>query len=228
MRDREFKDAIFAEVARVAGAFSSAKRLEIIDLLAQGERSVESIAIGISASVGNTSRHLQILRAAGLVATRRDGVNVIYRLADPSVFDGYRMLVELSETHITQVTALAQAFFADIDGAEAIGLDELGERTKSGEIIVVDVRPRPEFEAGHLAGAINIPLDELADRIATLPSESDVVAYCRGPYCVLAAHAVAQLRAAGFRAVRLSAGPRDWRTGDRSPVPEAVRWVDTD
>lgn len=221
MNSREFKDAIFTEFARVAGAFGSPKRVEIIDLLAQSERSVESIASCTSMSVANTSRHLQVLRSAGLVASRRDGVHVVYRVTDQSVVDGYRVMRTLAEDHIAEVRQLAQAFFSDVDGAEPIDIEALAERAKSGDTVVIDVRPRLEFEAGHIPGALSLPLDELSQRIGELPVDAFVVAYCRGPYCVLAAQAVAQLRAVGFRAQRLAAGPRDWRATGR-PLAESL------
>lgn len=215
MDGREFKDAIFTHVARIAGALGSPKRVEIIDLLAQCERSVESIAACTAMSVANTSRHLQVLRGAGLVTSRRDRQQVVYRVTDSSVVDGYRVMRALAEDHIAEVRQLAQAFFSAVDGAEPIDIDELSRRAQSGDAVVIDVRPRPEFEAGHIPGALSIPLDELSQRIDELPADAAVVAYCRGPYCVLAAQAVAQLRAAGFSAQRLAAGPRDWRATGR-------------
>lgn len=211
MNGREFKDAIFEQFARVAGAFSSPKRVEIIDLLAQGERTVESIANVTSMTMGNTSRHLQILRGAGLVTTRRNGSHVVYRVADPSVVDGYRVIRSLAESHIGEVRMLAEAFFSPVDGAHPVGMAELAARAESGEVVVIDVRPRLEFDAGHVPGALSIPLDELSERICELQPDAQIVAYCRGPYCVLAEQAVTQLRDAGFNAQRLAAGPPDWR-----------------
>jgi rhodanese-related sulfurtransferase len=161
-------------------------------------------------SVANTSRHLQVLRTAGMLVSRRDGLHVRYRLADPAVVEGYRALRTLAETRIGEVRQLADAFFGDVDGAEPVGLDELLTRTQSGEVLVVDVRPRLEFDAGHLPGAVNIPLDQLSARLADLDLETPVVAYCRGPYCVLAAQAVARLRASGVDARRLAGGPLEW------------------
>jgi rhodanese-related sulfurtransferase/DNA-binding transcriptional ArsR family regulator len=210
MKGREFKDAVFEQFARVGAAFGSPKRVEIVDLLAQGERSVESIAGVTGMSVANTSQHLQVLRTAGLLVSRKDGLHVRYRLADPSVADGYRALRTLAETRIGEVRQLADAFFGDVDGAEPVGFDELLTRTQSGEVLVVDVRPRLEFDAGHLPGAVNITLDQLSARLADLDPETPVVAYCRGPYCVLAAQAVARLRASGVDARRLAGGPLEW------------------
>jgi len=207
---REFKDAIFEQFARVAAAFGSPKRVEIIDLLAQADRSVESIAKATAMTVANTSRHLQILRQAGMVSPRREGLHVVYRVADDAVVAGYRGLRTLAESRVGEVGHLAEAFFGRVDGAEPVGVDELLARSKAGEVVVVDVRPRVEFEAGHLPGALSIPLEELAQRLSELDPDTSVVAYCRGPYCVLAAQAVAQLRAAGLQAERLAGGPPDW------------------
>ena len=211
MDGREFKDSIFEQFARVAASFGSPKRGEIVDLLAQGERTVESIASATGMSLANTSRHLQVLRNAGLVASRREGLHVTYRVADDSVVAGYRGLRTLAESRVGEIGRLAEAFFGQVDGAEPVEVDELLARSSAGEVVVVDVRPRVEFEAGHLPGALSIPLDELSHRLSELDPDSSVVAYCRGPYCVLAAQAVAQLRAAGLRAERLAAGPQDWR-----------------
>ena len=210
MQGREFKDAVFEQFARVGAAFGSPKRVEIVDLLAQGERSVESIAEVTGMSVANTSRHLQVLRAAGMLVSRRDGLHVRYRLADPSVVDGYRALRTLAEARIGEVRLLAAAFFGDVDGVEAVGVDELIARTERGDVLVVDVRPRLEYDSGHLPGAVNIPLDELSARLAEMDPDTPVVAYCRGPYCVLAAQAVSQLRASGVDAQRLEGGPLEW------------------
>jgi rhodanese-related sulfurtransferase len=207
---RVFKDAIFEQFARVAAAFASPKRVEIVDLLAQGERTVDSIAGATAMTVANTSRHLQLLRQAGMVTSRREGLHVVYRIADDSVVAGYRGLRTLAESRVGEVGRLAEAFFGQVDGAEPVGVAELLARTEAGEVVVVDVRPRVEFEAGHLPGALSIPLEEMSQRLSELDPNTSIVAYCRGPYCVLAAQAVAQLRAAGLKAERLAAGPPDW------------------
>ena len=211
MRGREFKDAVFEQFARVAGAFASPKRLEIVDLLAQGPRSVESIAQQTSMSVNATSRNLQVLRNAGLVTSTRDAQRVVYRVADLSVVAAYRALREAAEARIAEVRALAQAFFGEVDGVEPLDVEQLLARSGSGDVVVVDVRPVEEFAAGHIPGAVSMPLADLADRIADLPADATVVAYCRGPYCVLSAEAVSRLRAAGVVAQRLDAGVDDWR-----------------
>jgi rhodanese-related sulfurtransferase len=207
---REFKDGIFELLARVGSAFGSPKRVEIVDLLAQGERSVESIASATGMTVANTSRHLGVLRNSGLVTSRRDGLYVMYRVADESVVAGYQGLRALAESRVAEVRRLAEAFFGDVDGAEPIGLDEMLARSGSGDVVVVDVRPRLEYEAGHLPGAINIPLDDLTQHLSDFDTDTTIVAYCRGPYCVLAAQAVAQLRDAGLQAQRLDGGPLEW------------------
>lgn len=210
MQGREFKDAVFEQFARVASAFSSPKRLEIVDLLTQGERAVESIAEATGMTMANTSRHLQVLRQANVVSTRRAGIQVWYRVADATVIEGYLSMRAIAEARIGEVSALAEAFFGDVDGAEPVGITELVARANSGEVLVVDVRPRLEFEAGHLPGAVNIPLEELAGRISELDQSATVVAYCRGPYCVMSAQAVAQLRRAGLDAQRLDGGTLEW------------------
>jgi rhodanese-related sulfurtransferase/DNA-binding transcriptional ArsR family regulator len=208
---REFKDAIFDQLARVATAFASPKRMELVDLLAQGERTVESLADAANMTVANTSHHLQVLRNAGLVLSRKEGLYVFYRVADESVVGGYRQLRILAESRVAEVRQLSEAFFGEVDGVEPVGFEELLARSKSGEVVVVDVRPTIEFNAGHVPGAISMPLDELSARIAELDPRTGVVAYCRGPYCVLAAIAVRELRAAGLHAQRLGGGPPDWR-----------------
>lgn len=211
MRSREFKDSVFEQFARVAGALGSAKRVEIIDLLAQGERSVESVATVTGMSVANTSRHLQVLRHAGLVASRRDGLHVRYRVAGPPVVEGYLAVRALAESNLAEVRELASAFFGEVDGVEPLAIAELVARVEAGGVVLIDVRPPLEFEAGHLPGAVNIPLAELSDGIAELDPQTLVVAYCRGPYCVLSAQAVRRLRSSGLDARRLDAGPIEWQ-----------------
>ena len=222
MRSREFKDAVFEQFARVASAFASPKRIEIVDLLAQGARSVESIAEEASMTVGNTSRHLQVLRNAGLVSSSRDAQRVIYRLADPAVLGGYRALRELAEARIAEVRQLAEAFFSEVDGAEPLDVAELLARSERGDVVVVDVRPPEEYAAGHIAGALSLPLAELSRRIDELPPGTTVVAYCRGPYSVLSAAAVTELRSAGITARRLDAGIDEWRQAGQ-PVEADAR-----
>jgi len=215
VQGREFKDAVFEQFARVASAFASPKRLEVVDLLAQGPRSVESIATQTSMTVANTSRHLQVLRNAGLVTSSRDAQRVVYRVADSTVLDAYRSLRQVAESRIAEVRYLAEAFFGEVDGVEPLDIAQLLERRTHGDVVVVDVRPPEEYAAGHIAGALSVPLADLAGRISELPEGSTVVAYCRGPYCVLSAAAVRQLRAVGMPAQRLDAGVDEWRRAGR-------------
>ena len=213
MKGREFKDAVFQQFARVAAAFASPKRIEIIDVLAQGERNVETLASETGLSIANTSRHLQVLKASGLVAFRKEGLQVFYRLAEPKVLEGYRALRELAEKRLAEVDRLVRDFFGGVDGMEPVGRSELLKRARKGEAVVVDVRPREEFAAGHITGALSIPLSMLEKRLSEIPAERVVVAYCRGPYCVLAAEAVKLLRRRGYRAFRLREGYPEWRDG---------------
>lgn len=211
MKGREFKDALFEQFARIGSAFASPKRIEIIDVLAQGERNVETLAAETGLSVANTSKHLQILKAAGLVAHRKEGLQVFYRLAEPAVLAGYRTLRSLAEARLADVDRLVHDFFSGTDGLEPVGREVLLERVKEGEVVVLDVRPPEEFAAGHIAGAVSIPFQALEQHLSDIPAHREVVAYCRGPYCVLAAEAVRLLRGRGFRAVRLADGYPEWR-----------------
>jgi len=211
MRGREFKDALFVQFAQIAAAFASPKRIEIIDLLAQGGRHVEAIARETGLTVANTSRHLQVLKGANLVASHKEGPQVFYRLADPMVLRGYRALQELSEERLAEVGRLVADYFGRTDGLEPVEKEELLRRARGRDVVVLDVRPSEEYEAGHIAGAVSIPLPELERRLAELPRGRRVVAYCRGPYCVLAAEAVRLLRRRGLDAVRLGDGYPEWR-----------------
>jgi rhodanese-related sulfurtransferase len=208
---RAFKDAVFGQFGRIASAFASPKRIELIDLLAQGERPVEALAREAGLSLANTSHHLQVLKGAGLVTSRKTGVQVFYRLADPLVLEGYRTLQALAEARLAEVGRLVTEFFATTDGLEPLESGELLRRARSGDVVVVDVRPSEEYGAGHIAGAISLPLGDLERRLADLPRDKRIVAYCRGPYCVLAAEAVRRLRRRGREAVRLGDGYPEWR-----------------
>lgn len=219
MEPRQFKDEVFGHFARIGAALGHAKRVEIVDVLSQGERSVESLAQQISATLANTSRHLQILASAGLVTRRVDGTSRVYRLADPAVETGYRALVALAEQHIAEVTALSDAFFRQADGTRPVTFTEFDEMSRTGEVVLVDVRPPSEFAAGHVDGAVSIPVADLATRMIELSSDANVVAYCRGPYCVMAATAVARLRESGYQAVRLEGGYPQWRDAGRAVAP---------
>ncbi|HEY3406751.1 MAG TPA: metalloregulator ArsR/SmtB family transcription factor [Propionicimonas sp.] len=213
MNGREFKDGVFGHFARVGAALGNAKRVEIVDVLAQGERGVEDLAREVSSTLGNTSRNLQILAAAGLVSRRVEGTSRVYRLSDPTVLAAYQALVAVAEARIAEVSTLASAFFTDSDGARPMSLTELQQAMAADEqVTLIDVRPRREYDSGHVPGAINVPLAELAQRMANLPKDTPIVAYCRGPYCVMAASAVHRLREAGFLAARLEIGYPDWLT----------------
>ncbi len=208
---REFKDAIFEQFARVGKAVASAKRIELLDLLCQGERHVEALAEAAGLSVANASQHLQVLRGARLVDTDKSGVFVTYRLADPSVAEFVRQLRILAEKRLSEVEQTARSFIEGRIGFEVVDRGELLKRVRKGDVTVLDVRPAEEFGAGHLPRALSVPLAELESRIKELPKHREVVAYCRGPYCVLAIEAVARLRKRGFRAVRLDMGVVDWQ-----------------
>jgi rhodanese-related sulfurtransferase len=211
MRGREFKDALFAQFAQIGGAFASPKRIEIIDLLAQGERSVDAIAQQTGLAVANTSQHLQVLKAAHLVSTRKEGLQVFYRLADPLVLQGYRALQTLAEARLAEVGRLVNDYFGGTDGLEPVEREELLKRARGRDVLVLDVRPAEEYAAGHIRGAKSVPLVELERRLSELPRGRRVVAYCRGPYCVLAAEAVRLLRKRGVDAARLKDGFPEWR-----------------
>jgi rhodanese-related sulfurtransferase len=210
---------LFDRVADVGRALASGPRLAMLDLLAQGERSVEELADAAGLSVANASRHLQILRRAGLVRTRRDGPRVHYRPAGDDVVALWLSLRSVAAERIGEVERSARDYLGE--EVEAIGRAELMERLGTGEVVVIDVRPRVEFAAGHIQGARSVPLDELEARLAELPTSAEVVAYCRGPYCVYAHEAVRRLRAAGRRARRLEDGWPEWRLAGLPHEPDA-------
>jgi rhodanese-related sulfurtransferase/DNA-binding transcriptional ArsR family regulator len=207
---RRFKTAIYEQFARVSKALGSGHRVELVELLAQGPRTVEALARLTDMSVANTSAHLQVLRGAGLVESTKDGLFVTYRVADPAVGDLLLAVRRVAEARLAEVEKITRAFLSENAQAEPIDEKALRARVRKGEVTLLDVRPPEEFASGHLPGALSVPLPELASRLAKLPKRREVVAYCRGPYCVLAIEAVKQLRARGFRAVRLEAGVLDW------------------
>jgi DNA-binding transcriptional ArsR family regulator len=209
------KAALFDVLASVAQALGNGRRAEIVDLLAQGERSVEEVAREIGQSVANTSQHLRLLAKAGLVRTRRDGNRVFYRLADERVGDLWAAVRDVAVRHVAEVSVLAEAYLGVRDGVEQVSAAELEARLARGEVVVLDVRPEQEYRAGHIAGARSAPLPALAALMATLPRASEVVAYCRGPYCVYADDAVRLLRARGLKARRLDVGFPEWRRAGR-------------
>lgn len=208
---RDFKDRLYAQFARIGKALGNPHRLEVLELLAQGERSVESLAIETGLSLANASQHLQALRRASLVERRRDGLFVYYSLADPAVFDLCIALRTAAERRLADLERLVHEHFGDRSNPEPVGMRELLKRVRSNDVIVLDARPTNEFEAGHIAGAISIPIDTLQQRLRHLPRDAEYVAYCRGPYCVYADRAVEQLRASRRRARRLLEGFPEWR-----------------
>ncbi len=211
MSSSDAKKALFAQFATVAKALSHGNRLELLEFLAQGERGVEALARMTGLSVANTSQHLQHLRRAGLVTARKSGHYVLYRLADEAVVALIASLRGVAERNLAEVEKLVSGYFRSKDSFEPVSPGELLHRAREGLVTVLDVRPPEEFAAGHLPNAINIPLKELKRRLGELPRDQEVVAYCRGPYCVLAYEAVAELRRRGFTARRLEDGLPEWK-----------------
>jgi rhodanese-related sulfurtransferase len=219
MGDRETKTALFDEFARAAKALASGRRLELVDVLANGERTVEALAGEVGLSVANTSQHLQVLRQAGLVTGRRQGTSVHYRLAAPEVFELWRALRTLAAGRLAEVERLAAAYLGARDELEPVTREELARRLQDGDdLVVLDVRPAAEYAAGHLPGAVSIPVGELRRRLAELPADREIVAYCRGPYCAFAHEAVAVLREDGVSARRLEDGLPEWRAAGLAVV----------
>ncbi len=210
-QDRRFKDEIYEQFARIGKALSSPKRLELLDLICQGPRTVEMQARESGLTVANTSRHLHILRGAGLIEGHREGLHVVYQITDPDVCEFLRSMRLLAEKRLAEIERITHRFLDGSEGLEAVDRQELIERVHRGSVTVIDVRPVEEFRAGHIPGAISVPLDELEARLAEFPRSREIVAYCRGPYCVLAIQAVEALHAKGYRAVRLEDGVSDWR-----------------
>ncbi|NOY85982.1 MAG: metalloregulator ArsR/SmtB family transcription factor [Deltaproteobacteria bacterium] len=207
---RKFKDSIYEQLARIGKAVSSPKRLELLDLLCQSDRTVEYLSSETGMTVANTSRHLHVLSAARLVEGEREGQYVRYRLPDMAVCDFYLNMRMLAERRLAEVQQITSQFLEDRGALEAIDRESLLKRVRAGEVMVLDVRPAEEYSAGHITGAISIPLKELAERLSELPKDQEIAAYCRGPYCVLAVEAVEMLRTNGFHAVRLEDGVQDW------------------
>ncbi|HET6794514.1 MAG TPA: metalloregulator ArsR/SmtB family transcription factor [Acidimicrobiales bacterium] len=219
MADRVAKDALFDAFAEVAKALASGRRAEIADVLAQGERSVEDISTEIAQSVANTSHHLRAMARAGLVATRRDGTRIYYRLASDRVAELWSAMRDVAAEQVAGLDRLAEAYLGRRDGVDVVDRDELAARLARGEVVVLDVRPGPEYAAGHIAGARSTPIRELRRHLRALPHGAEVVAYCRGPYCVYADEAVRELNRKGFRARRLIDGYPEWR---RAGLPVAA------
>jgi rhodanese-related sulfurtransferase len=211
VRGRQVKEALYEQFARLGKALASPRRIELLDLLCQGERTVEALAEAARMGVTNTSAHLQVLRQARLVETRREGVKVYYRLADEEVCRFFFALRDLARARLAEVEQVVQDYLEARDELEPVSRQALLERLDRGDVTVLDVRPPEEFAAGHIPGARSVPLPELERRLDELPRDVEVVAYCRGPYCVLAPEALGILRAAGFRARRLEDGFPEWR-----------------
>lgn len=225
MVDRAHKDALYEQLARVGKAISAPRRLELLDLLGQAPRSVEGLAEETGMSVANTSQHLQVLRAAGLVEAERDGLYVTYRLASEEVGEFFLGVRRLADSRLAELDRIKQRFFVD-DDVERIEGKELLTLARRGQVVVLDVRPTLEYEAAHIAGAISIPHNELKRRLSELPKNRKIVAYCRGPFCVYAVEAVKTLRARGFKAARIEDGVLDWRARGL-PVEVATAEVPT-
>jgi rhodanese-related sulfurtransferase len=208
---RRFKDAIYEQLARIGKAASAPKRLELLELLCQGPRTVEAVAGQAAISTANASQHLQILRAARLVDSEKRGLHVEYRLTDHRVSDFFLQLRTLAESQLVELQQVAQQFLEERGAPEPVRGEELLRRVRHGEVVVLDVRPTEEYQAGHIPGALSVPLTELKKRLKALPKSREIVAYCRGPYCVMAVEAVELLRKKGFRAQRMEHGVMEWR-----------------
>ncbi len=216
-----FKTELFEEFARIGKALSSGRRLELIELLAQGGQVVEELAAETGMSVANTSRHLQVLRSAHLVAVNRQGTYARYRLSDDHVLRLWLSLREVGEMQLAEIERVVEGFFKDRKDMKATTCEDLLKHLKAGSVVVLDVRPEQEYSAGHIRGARSIPMSELEARLKEIPKRKTIVAYCRGPYCVLADEAVALLRAKGFNALRFGGGFPDWKA-QGLPVERAI------
>ena len=211
MANRAAKQALFDEFARVAKALASGRRAEVVDLLANGERSVESIASEIEMSLANASQHLQVLRRAGLVSSRRQGTSIFYRLASSDVVRLWRSLQGVASDRVAEVERLARAYTGDLNGVELLTKEELVKRiSRKDDLLVLDVRPQEEYAASHVPGALSIPVAELKRRLKELPKNKEIVAYCRGPFCAFAPEAARYLDKKGFRTSILDTGLPDW------------------
>jgi len=219
---RAFKDRLYGQFARVGKALANPHRLELLELLAQGERTVDDLAGEVGMSMANASQHLQALREAGLVDNRKEGLFVHYRLADESVFELSKAIRTVAERRLAELDRIVRDHFGDRSDPEPVAMDDLLARARSGKVVILDTRPAREFAAGHIAGAVSVPVDDLKRRLAELPKTKEFVAYCRGPYCVYADRAVELLRASGRRARRLVAGFPEWKAAGLPVGPVAA------
>lgn len=210
MNKREFKDKVYDELAKITKAMANPHRLEIIELLAQGDCSVEQISVQTNLSVANASQHLQVLKTAQLVDVARNGNFIHYRLSDPNVFKAWKALRELGVERIASIEKLVKDFRQSKFTLESVTIDELIQKIESGKVTILDVRPETEYRKGHIANSVSIPFDELSERLKELPKRNEIIAYCRGPFCVFADEAVAMLTKAGYKAKRLEEGFPDW------------------
>lgn len=208
---RAFKDQLFEQFARIGKALANPHRLELLDLLAQGERTVEDLAREGAMPVANASQHLQTLRAAQLVEVRREGLYAYYRLADEGVFRVWQAVRDLGEKRLAEIDRVAKTFLEDRESLEVVGAEELMQRLQDENVVILDVRPEEEYQAGHIPGALSIPVEQLEVRLRDIPRDLEVIAYCRGPYCVFADEAVKLLHERGYRARRFEEGLPDWR-----------------
>jgi rhodanese-related sulfurtransferase len=213
--DRAAKTSLFDAFASVAAALGSGRRAEIVDVLAQGERSVEDVANEVGRSMAATSHHLRLLAKAGLARSRRDGHRVVYRLSSDRVGELWVAVRDVAARHVAEVNVLAEAYLGERDGIEQVSASELQAKLERGDVVLLDVRPESEYRAGHIVGAVSAPLSVLPLIVPTLPRRREVIAYCRGPYCVYADDAVRLLRERGLKARRLDVGFPEWRRADR-------------
>lgn len=220
-RKRAFKDEVYDQFARIGKAFSSASRLELIDLLAQGERTVDELAEGTDMSVANTSRHLQVLKGERLVRRRKEGTKAYYRLAGPEVYRAWKSMRSLAESRLPEIEETVRRYLTGRDEMDAMTAEELERRIENDDILVLDVRPAEEYRTGHIPGARSLPIDQIEERLDELPEGREIVAYCRGPYCVYSDEAVRRLREEGREARRLEEGLPDWLAGGR-PVEVGI------
>jgi len=211
MTGREFKDLTFHQFGKIANAFSSPKRLEIIDILSQSEKDVDTISKETNMNFANTSRHLQILKSSNIVKSKKDGVKVLYRLSNDEVIKCWRGLQSLAELSAAEIRETAKLFFEERNALEQISADELLKRLENDEVTLIDVRPKEEYSSGHIAGSISVPLKEIKDDNITLPKKKDIIAYCRGPYCVMAAEAAKILSSKGYKVRVMKDDVNNWR-----------------